>query len=562
VYPVAVDSDTTKPTESTRAKWPLWLALFLTALVVLLHLVRAIKAGGLWRDEAAAVQLATLPRFSDVVRYFPHEAFPLLFPTIVRTWAALTRDSDVGYRIFGFLVGVSNLAALWWAVRVCGKGIPFWGLSLLSFNLAFLQWGDSVRGYGLGTFFVLLTCGLVWRLGERPTRGRAVAAALGAIASVQCVLSNSVLLLAICLGGIAVALRRKEFRVALLVLGIGGVAAVSLLPYWGPLSSARDWDLLVRGVPVSDEKMLYILWHHFTEEALEATGRWHAWIWAALVFAAVLFASSWRLFKQIARDERDKVFFAMIIILSAAAGLLCFFFVLHYPTQAWYYLGFMALVAVCLDIMFGTVRRPGWLPGARVGLAMLIAAASLPSVWRQIVTRQTNMDLIAARLNQAVGPNDLVVMAPWHYGISFQRYYRGPARWITVPLIEFHRFHRFDLIKPYMMLPDQDEPIRSVLEQIDETLKSGHRVWMVGQLHFSPPGAELPSVSAAPDPTWGWLEAPHDIAWVSRVGAYLEAPPHHGEDVSVNEQQPINPVESPPLTVWVSPPERPKVQTP
>ena len=72
------------------------VACALTALALFLHVAHFRKAGPLWRDEAAAVALATQPSWGEVFESFPHEAFPLLFPGAVRVWVAVTGGADVG----------------------------------------------------------------------------------------------------------------------------------------------------------------------------------------------------------------------------------------------------------------------------------------------------------------------------------------------------------------------------------------------------------------------------------------------------------------------------------
>ena len=44
---------------------------------------------------------------------------------------------------------------------------------------------------------------------------------------------------------------------------------------------------------------------------------------------------------------------------------------------------------------------------------------------------QTNVDLVAARIGQTAGANDLIVITPWYNAISFERYYHGPATRMT-----------------------------------------------------------------------------------------------------------------------------------
>ena len=92
-----------------------WIvACALTALALALHLSHFLHAGALWRDEAAAVALATQPSLGAVFESFPHEAFPLVFPLAIRTWVAVTGGSDMALRAFGLLVGIGILAGLWW----------------------------------------------------------------------------------------------------------------------------------------------------------------------------------------------------------------------------------------------------------------------------------------------------------------------------------------------------------------------------------------------------------------------------------------------------------------
>src|ERR1035437_2212082 len=98
-------------THLQRSQW--LTACALTALVILLLVTRLTHAGGLWRDEAGAVQIALLPSVHDIAKNFQHEAFPLLFPLTVRTYAAFAGTSDMAFRVFGFLVGLSLFAVLW-----------------------------------------------------------------------------------------------------------------------------------------------------------------------------------------------------------------------------------------------------------------------------------------------------------------------------------------------------------------------------------------------------------------------------------------------------------------
>ena len=120
-------------------------AVLLTLTVVALHAVRLWHAGGLWRDEAGAVQLAQIPTLGEIYERFPHEAFPLVFPLTLRSYMAVAGDGDLALRLFGMLVGIAILGALWLNARAAG-GVPLLSLALLGFHPYFLLFGDSRRG--------------------------------------------------------------------------------------------------------------------------------------------------------------------------------------------------------------------------------------------------------------------------------------------------------------------------------------------------------------------------------------------------------------------------------
>src|SRR6266699_2465833 len=196
------------PPEPKFSKLEISAAVTLTALALGFHLIRLFKAGALWRDEAAAVQLATMPHVSDMLKFFPHEAFPLLFSAMIRLWANAFGDSDSVWRIFGFLIGCSIIGALWRVALRVGRRVPLVSLALLAFNGAFLEWGDSVRAYGIGTLLILLTIGFLWRVIEKPGVGNVLASVFCAVASVHCLFPNAVFLFAVCTGATVVGIHR------------------------------------------------------------------------------------------------------------------------------------------------------------------------------------------------------------------------------------------------------------------------------------------------------------------------------------------------------------------
>ena len=94
-----------------------------------------------------------------------------------------------------------------------------------------------------------------------------------------------------------------------------------------------------------------------------------------------------------------------------------------------------SILAVSLDGLAARLLSFKWIRLSRL-LFALAALAILPFyVWPKIIERQSNIDVVAKRVTELAKPVDLIVVAPWQYGISFNRYYKGAARWITLPKI-------------------------------------------------------------------------------------------------------------------------------
>ena len=403
--------------------------------------------------------------------------------------------------------------------------------------------------------FILLTVGLFWRLVERPTPWRIAGATLGAVASVQCLMHNPPLLLAIGLGAIAVAIRRGAPRRGVLVVGIGALAAASLLPYWGLLQRARTWDVLVRR-PVGVDDLWFKL-----SDTLGASGWSMAWIWVLLFLlglvvclgrgGALRFGAS-----APQREDRDLRLFAGIALVTGVVGCFGFLKVLSYAGRPWYFEALMGLTAVLLDLTFDTVRQQRWTTMARLTLAALIAATSLPLAWQQVRLRQTNVDLVAGKLGRTAGEGDVIVVTPWYRGVSFERYYRGSAAWMTLPPIDFHRFHRFDLVQAQMALVNQDQVLAPVFNKIDEALRGGHRVWVVGTLESSTAQEAATTQTGAPAEKQAAQLLARTAEWSMNVGSHIRARARRTEPVRIQSGGPVNPLEDLPLTLfegWAKP---------
>jgi hypothetical protein len=536
------------------------LAIGLTAAVAALAAVRMLYAGGLWRDEAGAARLATLPTLREVVGSFPHEAFPPLFPLAVRAYTHLAGGGDVALRAFGLGVAVAIAGVLWMNARVA-RTVPLLSLALLGLDVPFIVFGDSLRGYGVGSALILLTYGLLARCLAEPPDGpparrrpfAAVAALAGtgtntralllmaaAVASVQVVLSNAALLLALCAAAAAVALARRHRRRRRLAAWIGLcgiVAALSLLPYAGELAAARRQWSPILVYPIGARRIWWAFAATVGPRPVLA-----AWLLLVVVGLAGVVRELWR--RRGVSDAGDAGDRARPIDLAAFAGLAIvlavvaegtFLKTLGYRPRPWYLLPLLALLASALDTLFAVLARPagsrpaGWLSFVRPAAVALVAAAQIVPLARGLTVRQTNADLVARAVERSAAPRDLVVVLPWYYGVSFDRYYRGAARWLTLPEIADHRIHRYDLLKARLAA---ENPLDDLLQAVAATLRSGHQVWLVGDVRWPRPGEQPPIRPPAPLSPDGWHDRPYLLDWSRQLGGFLER--HGGIAVPVD----------------------------
>ena len=488
-----------------------WIAaLSLTGTSVLLHFVNLTQAGGLWRDEIAIANIATQPSWTETFRALPHDHCPIVFPAVVRIWTALgLAQTDTGLRVLGVGIGLFLMASFWAASRMMGREPPLLFLSLVAVNPTIIRYGDSIRGYALGIAFIVLTMGLIWRFIEAPNVRRGILAGVGAVVSVQTLYQNASFLLAICVAGAVVCLRQRRQYKALGVLAVGFVAALSLLPYVQPLHQAQSWWVVNQ-----------------TGTSL-AIARYHlshlAGIFLRVWVIVVVFAATFGIGRAILRTRHEKIcdqpdlpLFGGIALVLGLIGFWVFIKLTGLPTQIWYYIPGLCFAAACCDAIVPRVHPAMVIGVLAIAVAALIAT---PPAYGMLRWRQTNGDLLAAQVARNADAKDLVVVHPWYFGLTYGYYYRGAVKWTTLPPIEDYRFHRYDLIKEKLTTTNAIAP---VMAQVEAVLRSGHRIWIVGEIPVPPAGAPVPcDPPVAPNGPLGWLDCPYTEAWGNELGYFL-----------------------------------------
>ena len=524
-----------------KSEWA--VAIVLSIVVVVLHALRMSHAGALWRDEAGAVGLAMMPTARDVLQNFPLESFPILFPFALRAYTAIVGAGDFDFRVLGMLVGMGIVGTLWLNARLVGQGLPLISLVLIGFNALFIQWGDSIRGYGIGSGFILLTFALLVRVVEQPNWPRATAALLAALASVHLLFQNSVLLFSIGTAAIAISLSRRRWRSASMVLGIGLVAALSMLPYLGPLIDARQHSILLES-----STTLLGFWSRLSD-TLASPLPFMTWVWQLLVVLAVagVIGLIWKnRTSELKEQPKDLLFVCVLAMVIAIGAYYGFLEILSRSTYPWHYLPLIALVAVTLDCAVQFLAKTTWIRVARLTIVIMIAGTLLVPAWQKVQVRQTNIDLVIQELEKFSSAEDFILVEPWFYGVSFDRYYRGTANWMTLPAIADHQKHRYDLVKAKM---GSSNPIDDILHKVVETLQSGNRVWVVGSIYFPESEAAVPSLPPAPNSPWGWFEGPYLEAWSLQVNVFLLTHGQRSQFVKIPVDGPVSEYENVQLLV-------------
>ena len=525
---------------SMRWVWDLrkieWvIGALITAAAVYLHWVNFQSAGALWRDEAGIVRIATLPAAGEMWSNIGHESCPILFPALIRAWSVTVGGSDAALRVFGFIIGLLMLGAVWFNGWLFHRSAPLITLGLLAVNPSVVRWGDSLRAYGLASVLMLATLAIVWRFARSPNLKHWLAAGSVAVISVRCLFQNSFLLLAVCAAAAAVRMRRRDFKNALAALAIGVPAAMTLLPYRAIIREAQGWSVLsqIGFLPA-------LIWKNLSD-AMSSTVPWLRWLWIALALIAIArCVKGIRIMPdEVENDANSVALFAGTALIVGLIAFFIFLWIARMPTQVWYFLPLMTFGAVCIDAALSNwpARWQVW----RCVFAIL-ALLCLPGARELTSYRQTNMDLIAGVLHERADPRDLIIVHPWTFGVSFDRHYVGPTPWTTVPPLADHRFHRYDLLKAKMML---ENPAQSVCDQIAATLRAGNHVWLVGDIPLSqtPP----PQIRPAPNNPWGWLDDPYSDVWGAQIGYFIAMHATRGEVIPLHSPNPISPLENVPM---------------
>ncbi len=522
------------------------VALVGTAFAALLLLLTTTYAGPMWRDETNTINMAKMSSLTEIWNNLSYESFPPLWVLIVRAFYFLgMAGSDAGIRVIGLYVGVFFLISLWLCSRWMGGRGPIFSVALLGCLPMFIFIIGANRAYGLASALLVLSFGMIWRVVELPSKSRVLWAGLVCLLFAQCVYYDVVFLAGMLGAGALVVIRQRQWKTLAVLTGIGAVACSSMAIYLRVIHRGSAY------VPMNQEPTfsLMILWYKISD-AVSAHGSAHPaiyhgleiWLWVILILIGVLAALLAQLKSKPPepgkKNTADLALYCGVSLLLGMAGYLAFLIKLRYLTETWYYLEVLCLFAICLDGVLGAcwpaLRPWGWL---RIGFAVVIIAWFAKSGWDEAHTRRSNLDLVATVLNKNAQKGDLIIVQSSWEGITFDRYYSGPANWVTIPPLASHKLHRNDLASEMMNNP---AAMTSVLNEITDTLRASNSVWMVGPLFPYRPEQVASSPTNLPADQW----VSHVIYWNTQVGTLLRDHAQQALNLDIPADQPVSRLEN------------------
>src|SRR5262249_34887130 len=151
-----------------------------------------------------------------------------------------------------------------------------------------------------------------------------------------------------------------------------------------------------------------------------------------------------------------------------------------------------------------------------------------------------NMNLVASSIEAHATGQDLVVLNPFWMGITFQRYYKGAAGWVTVPPLSDVRIVRYDLVKATMERP---HPLDPVFARIAKTLQAGGRGFWVQGFRETDTGSP-PALPPAPLAKTGWYLVPYLLGWSRQASYFIETHALGADYVDLRPDVPVLPYEN------------------
>jgi hypothetical protein len=444
-----------------KSRWA--LALGITCLLVVLDIVFLFHSGGFWSDEVNTIKISTSPTLAGLFSQLKYDRFPLLSFLFVRLWTDIFGTGTVAIRSFGLMIGLAMIGAIWLAAWKLYRKPPVFSLALVCLSGAAVPWLESIRAHGLGAVLILLSFVYIGMVIESPTKLNIFLAALFCIGSVQTLFQNAFLVLPVCAAAMVICLGRDQRKRALVILGIGGASALSLIPYIPMLLYVHSWNSILE-VPFTFN------YEAFLASSITSTAA--LWIFVA---TCTCFMLCW---KKERLDPSSTEWYTVAAAGASIVSLCSFMFFLKDYSMPWYFLGLAAITAISVEMMLYSICAK-WEVVYVLGILieLFVILISFHATYAIMSARVADYDLIEQYVAQHAAKNDLALMSIWD-GIPYEYYYaNNPAPFATLPNISDHSIHRYDLVQEKMK---EGINMGATDESIERTLENGNSIWFVG----------------------------------------------------------------------------------
>jgi hypothetical protein len=510
----------------------------ITVFLIILHIQFCRHAGPLWRDEISSVRVATMPTLKESWRLLGFENHPFFHYLVLRAWCFLGLGAtDFGLRVLCLLIGLLIVSALWASAWLFDKSAPLLSLAFFALNRHTLR-ADALRPHGLALVWLVLAFTFIWQLTfQSQHRLRTITlAVIAAVLSVQTGFLNAPLLVAICSGSIAVLALKKAWRSVALILMVGGISALSLSPYIPMLIRAHSWNC-IDSVPHSIGNLAFLFCWVATANNPIVYGVFLALVMGSL--ALVVIPRLRKTFIDPVDCAGERLVFSAVVCLTAVIGTGGFLWLTGFPVARRYYLPLIAVIALSAAVVAAALRRSTVARLAILVGSILVAFAFVRPTFSESGTKFTNCDLAAAAVTERVKAGDVIILTRFDYGIPFQRYYRGTVPWQSIPTLSDYRLFRWDLVKQAMM---ETDPIGELLVRVKIALRSGHSVFILGQLGSLPIQPPLP-LPPAPSTPYGWNMEAYLANWKEQIAYLISRHALTGQNIPLPDKEPVDQVE-------------------
>lgn len=493
--------------------------LILVLVIIFLHVVNFHYSAVLLHDEVNSVVLSGRSLFQAIHDDLAFDVFPPLSIIVFHLWGLIS-NSDQSFRFLGLMIGLTTVAAIWFNSKIMKLGLPILALAFFELNFITIRYTEYVRAYSLGVLFIILSYGLIWKLLEQEFSWKYfIASAVVGICSVQSIYQNGFLLFAICVSAAFIALEARRYKKIAEILGIGMIAAVSLLPYLNFIESANSWLDIVRSATGPGD-----YWQGMVN------GLGLSWPILGLILVTLFITGILLSFRKSILPERKNLFlYGAVTLVVSSTLFLGFLIKTKIPPLPHYYLTWFAVVVLSLETIFtSVVSVPNHQKILKVVIGLGILILMFNPVLTFVKTRSTNIDIIANRLESSASQKDLILINPWMWDITFNRYYKGDATWMTWPPLNVYSIFKYQELKDKI---DDFDPTMPANIAIEQTLKSGGRVWVLG---FVTP------TNSQPDKK---LLTPYVDYWTRQLNESLAQHKLNGEVIDLGIKQTVNPYE-------------------